>query len=167
MKKHGLSKHPLYKTWNNVTQRVKTNKWYKDINVCDEWLDFINFYNWSVNNGWENGLTIDRINYKGDYEPLNCRWIPMSLQSRNTSKNKYFNYKGENMIIQEICEKFNLNRSTFNKRLRLGWSIDKIIETPILDLSEIRKGKKLSISTKEKIRIALKGNNNRIKNMRT
>ncbi len=164
MKKHGLSKHPLYKTWNNMTQRVKTNKYYEKINVCSEWLNFINFYNWSINNGWEKGLTIDRINNLGDYKPSNCRWVTTKVQMRNTSRNRYFRYKGENLIIEEICEKYNVNRSTFNKRLKLGWTIDKIIETPILDPKITMLGNVLSEETKDKIRQKLKGNNNRIKN---
>lgn len=166
MVKHGLSKHPLYKTWNNITQRVKNNKWYKNVNVCDDWLNFINFYNWSIENGWEKGLTIDRINNSGDYEPKNCRWVTMQIQLRNTNRNRYFIYNGDKMLLQDICDKYNINRNTFNKRLRLGWEISKIIETPIIDLREYRLGKKLNSETKEKIRIALKGNNNRIKNIK-
>lgn len=164
MIKHGLSKHPLYKTWNNVTQRVKSNKFYKHVNICDEWLTFINFYNWSIQNGWQKNLTIDRIESKGNYEPNNCRWVTMEVQLRNTKRNKYYEYNNETLVIQDICEKYNINRNTFNKRFRLGWSIEKIIETPVLDLREIRLGKKLSDETKLKIKEALKGNNNRIKN---
>jgi hypothetical protein len=164
MIKHGLSKHPLYKTWNNVTQRVKSNKFYSHVNICDEWLTFINFYNWSIQNGWQKNLTIDRIESKGNYEPNNCRWVTMEIQLRNTKRNKYYEYNNETLVIQDICEKYNINRNTFNKRFRLGWSIEKIIETPVLDLREIRLGKKLSNETKLKIKEALKGNNNRIKN---
>ena len=166
MKQHGLSKHPLYKTWNNVTQRVRSHKLYKNINVCDEWINFINFYNWSINNGWEKGLTIDRIDNLGDYKPSNCRWTTHKQQMRNTSRNKYFDYKGERLMIVEICEKYNINRNSLNKRLRLGWSIDKIIETPTLDPRETMLGRTLSESTKNKIRSKLKGNNNRIKNIK-
>lgn len=148
MIKHGLSKHPLYKTWNNVTQRVKSNKFYSHVNICDEWLTFINFYNWSIQNGWQKNLTIDRIESKGNYEPNNCRWVTMEVQLRNTKRNKYYEYNNETLVIQDICEKYNINRNTFNKRFRLGWSIEKIIETPVLDLREIRLGKKLSNETK-------------------
>lgn len=164
MNKHGLSKHPLYKTWNNVTQRVKSHKSYVNISICNDWLDFINFYNWSINNGWKKELSIDRIDNLGDYKPSNCRWVTQKEQCRNTSRNKYFKYNGESLMIIEICEKYNLNRNTFNKRLRLGWSIDRIIETPIIDARQRMLGAKLSETTKNKIREKLKGNNNRIKN---
>jgi hypothetical protein len=164
MIKHGLSKHPLYKTWNNVTQRVKTNKFYIHVDICEEWLTFINFYDWSIKNGWAKNLTIDRIDSKGNYEPNNCRWVSMEVQNRNTKRNRYYEYNNEILVIQDICEKYNINRNTFNKRFGLGWSIEKIIETPVLDLREIRLGTKLSDETKLKIKEALKGNNNRIKN---
>ena len=129
---HGLSSHPLYKTWNNVTQRVKSNDYYKDVNLYEPWYNFINFYEWSISNGWMKGLTIDRINNKGDYSPDNCRWITHKKQMNNTSKNVVFNYKGEKKNIQQLCTKYNINRNTFNKRLRLGWDIEKIIETPLI-----------------------------------
>ena len=166
MKKHGLSKHPLYKTWNNVTQRVKSHKSYENISVCEEWLDFINFYNWSISNGWKEGLTIDRIDNLGDYKPSNCRWITQKEQMRNISRNRYFEYKGSRLMIVEICEKYNINRNTFNKRLKLGWNIDKIIETPTLVRREWMLGRKVSEKTKDKISNKLKGNNNRIKNIK-
>lgn len=127
---HGLSKHPLYKTWNNMTQRANKHKNYIGIFVCEEWLSFINFYEWSINNGWILGLEIDRIDNSKGYNSSNCRWVTRKQQTRNTSRNRYFTYKGSKMLLQDICDKYNINRNTFNKRDRLGWSIKEIIETP-------------------------------------
>ena len=65
----------------------------KGITICDEWLSSLdNFYNWSINNGYEDGLTIDRIDSNGNYEPGNCRWITKSLNS--TLANLDRTYKG-------------------------------------------------------------------------
>lgn len=70
----------------------KNNKDYylygeKGIKVCDEWLAHPDvFCEWSLANGYQDSLTIDRINSKGDYEPNNCRWADAATQSRNTSR---------------------------------------------------------------------------------
>jgi len=84
MSTHKLSEHRLYDTWTNMKQRCLNpkNKKYnsyggRGIKICNEWLnDFMNFYNWAMANGYKKGLTIDRINNDGNYEPLNCQWIP-------------------------------------------------------------------------------------------
>jgi hypothetical protein len=93
---HGLTKHPLYKVW----QRMKgctespTHQDYKyygalGVTVCEIWRkDFYEFYKWSINNGYKRGLTIDRINCEGDYEPNNCRWITIQEQQRNKRPRK-------------------------------------------------------------------------------
>ena len=89
---HGLSNHKLYSVWKDIKRRTK-NKNRKDydryggrgISICTEWeLDFLSFYNWSNMNGYSEGLSIDRIDNDGDYEPSNCRWVDGKTQSQNT-----------------------------------------------------------------------------------
>ena len=90
--KHGMRKTRLYTTWTNIIMRC-TNK--KDncyeryggrgITICDEWRnDLTLFYDLAIANGYEDNLSIYRINQNGNYEPSNCRWADGKTQARNT-----------------------------------------------------------------------------------
>jgi len=91
--KHGLSSHKTYFKLKNMRQRCndKRDKGYKNyggrgITVCEEWSGDVgleNFYNWAISNGYEEGLTIDRIDNDKGYCPANCRWVDMSFQGAN------------------------------------------------------------------------------------
>jgi len=76
--------------WNNYF----TKTYYKDkgIIVCDEWRnDFEKFKKWAMENGYRDDLSIDRINSNGNYEPSNCRWIPLNINrllAHTKDKNK-------------------------------------------------------------------------------
>jgi len=88
---HGLKHHPLYSVWQNMKTRCYNPKtWnYKNyggrgIKVCDEWRnDFKAFYDWAVNDGYSDGLSIDRRNNDGNYEPSNCKWSTAKEQANN------------------------------------------------------------------------------------
>ena len=90
--KHGLTNHPLRSIRKAMTHRCynSNNKFYKNygergIKVCDEWKESLQkFVEWSLSNGWEKGLSIDRKDNNGDYTPDNCHWI---TRSKNSSKN--------------------------------------------------------------------------------
>lgn len=89
---HHLTNHRVYKIWDGMKQRCnnKNNAHYKDygernISVCNEWENnFLSFYNWSLENGYKDNLTIDRENNDLGYHPNNCRWVERTTQSRNT-----------------------------------------------------------------------------------
>lgn len=90
---HGQSQSPIYGAWTNMRARCNraTNPFYaryggRGIRVCSEWEGaggFQRFYKWSIENGYEKGLQIDRINNDGNYEPLNCRWVTPRVNARN------------------------------------------------------------------------------------
>lgn len=133
---HGMSNTALYYIWNGIKERCY-NKNYsryhnhggRGIKVCDAWLhDFMNFYNWATNNNYQEGLTIDRIDNNGNYEPSNCRWVDKKIQNRNKRNNINFTINGETKCLAEWCEILNLNYSTVRKRLKLGWPVEKAFE---------------------------------------
>lgn len=86
---HHLSKHPLHGIRNAIKMRCynpscKSYRFYgaKGIKMCEEWkTNFESFFNWCIKNGWERGVTFDRINPLGNYEPSNCRFISRSENS--------------------------------------------------------------------------------------
>lgn len=77
--KHGEYKTRLYRIWTGLAHRRYTNY---NPTVCEEWKKFENFKEWAINNGYNDNLTIDRINNKGDYEPSNCQWITLEENAR-------------------------------------------------------------------------------------
>ena len=107
--------NPLRYTWSGMKQRcynhnLKAYKTYgaRGIRVCDEWLhDYPRFAEWANNNGWEPGLTIDRIDPDGDYCPKNCRFITRSENSKRAmehtrEKVRARKVEEENAIIRQL-----------------------------------------------------------------
>ena len=106
--KHNLSRSKIYKVWNSMLYRCseieRPNKVWKKygakgIRVCEEWKDFDTFYDWAINNGYKEGLTIDRIDSNKGYCPENCRWVDYKTQNSHLKhKNKYagvYLYRGK------------------------------------------------------------------------
>lgn len=98
--KHGYRKHRLYNTWHNMMDRCNNpkDKAYKDygargITVCERWHDIKNFIE-DVYPTYIEGLTIDRINVNGNYEPNNYRWENRTIQNRNTRILRHDNKSG-------------------------------------------------------------------------
>lgn len=123
--KHSLSGHPLYNNWDSMHQRCinKNNIRYsryggRGITVCDEWKDFKNFYDWSIDNGYEPGLSIDRIDNDGNYEPGNCRWADTITQANNKSTCRYITYNGVKHTLMEWSRLFNVPYTTLCKRIK-------------------------------------------------
>ena len=105
----------------------------RGIEVCKEWKeDFLNFYNWAINNGYKDNLSIDRIDVNGNYEPNNCRWATAKEQARNMRTNVNLTYNGETHCISEWAEITGIKASTIRYRIKIaGWSVEKALTTPI------------------------------------
>lgn len=142
--KHGLIKHDIYNTWNGMKQRTmnKNNHAFnkyggRGIRMCDTWIsDFLDFYHWSVNNGWEKGLSIDRIDNDGNYEPGNCRWTTDRIQARNkrvVQKNNKTGYRGVSLKsngmyrARIVVDKQHINIGTFFDSVDAAKAYDKYV----------------------------------------
>lgn len=93
-KTHGMSKSRIYRTYRHMLNRCSNenvDSYYlygaRGISVCKEWLDFNAFYQWAMNNGYAEDLTIDRKNNDIGYGPANCQWSTPLEQARNRRNN--------------------------------------------------------------------------------
>lgn len=142
VKANPISKDPRYKRlhniWGSMKQRCtnpkkRSYKWYgqKGIKVCPEWMSFPNFFSWAINNGYADGLTIDRINTDKGYEPSNCRWADKNTQINNKSSTLHYAYNGKEMPLIEIARETGIDRHFLYQRVRLlGYPIEEAIEFP-------------------------------------
>ena len=128
----------LYKIWTTMRERCyrEHHSHYKNyggrgITVCAEWDDYVAFRNWAQDNGYSDNLTLDRIDYNGNYEPSNCRWITLKEQARNKRSNRVIEYKGQKYVMAELAEKIGMNKTTLKERLNSGWSVEDAVEKPI------------------------------------
>lgn len=117
--------------------RNKNSKSWKDyggrgIKVCDEWLkDSRAFYFWASSNGYAPGLTIERNDVDGNYEPGNCRFIPKSEQSKNTTRTAYIEFNGVRMTRMQWAEKTGISAKILASRAQHGWSVERMLTQPL------------------------------------
>ena len=128
----------LWKIWASMHERCERekHKYYKNyggrgIKVCDEWSEFIPFAKWARANGYADSLSIDRIDNDGNYEPSNCRWIPMKEQHSNKRSNRIIEYKGKTYTLTQLAEYAGIKKTTMRERLNNGWSVEEAVERPV------------------------------------
>lgn len=123
--KHGGKGTRIYNIWQGMKERCcnTKNPAYKHyggrgITVCQEWLnDFSAFRDWSTVNGYDDLLTIDRIDKNGNYDPSNCRWVTMKIQNNNRRNNKQISFNGKQHTISEVAEMTGIKSNTLYKRI--------------------------------------------------
>lgn len=134
---HGLShRHRLYPTWKTMRQRCmnpNSHKYHRygarGIKVCERWDDFSMFLE-DMEGTWKEGLTLDRINNDGNYEPGNCRWATMAEQARNKGEAKMFiidslGYQPEQLVRwEEFPDLANVMSELFNGNMTEAANLD-------------------------------------------
>lgn len=107
--KHGKEPRRLYTVWQSMLDRCynKNKETYlryggRGICVCDQWrTNYIAFREWAFTNGYKEGLSLDRIDNNGNYEPTNCRWANDIQQANNKRNNTTLEAMGEIKTIAE------------------------------------------------------------------
>jgi hypothetical protein len=139
--KHGQAKRGLktrtYYLWRDIIRRCNypNFKQYKDyggrgITICDRWLTFENFY--ADVGDIPPGMTFDRTNNNGNYEPGNWRQATWETQQNNTRKNDRIEFRGETKTLSQWARHLGMNRNTLWQRLYTsGWSIERAFTTPV------------------------------------
>ncbi len=143
------TKSPLYGTWQGMRSRCNNPNLaaYKDyggrgIKVCDEWNDpdtgFERFEEWAWSNGYvpESGLSLDRIDVNGNYEPDNCRYTTVYVQTVNQRKRKnrqseVIEIEGESLTKKDWCKKYNISEVAVDYRIKhMGMDFETALKTP-------------------------------------
>jgi hypothetical protein len=138
--KHGMSNTRLHRIWTNMLTRAynpnysESNRYSeRGISVIDDWRGssgFIKFADWAVSNGYNDKLTLDRIDNNKGYSPSNCRWAEWKIQQRNRGNNIRVTYNGEEKTLIEWSEILNFNYKKVKQRLYRGWDIERAFTTP-------------------------------------
>lgn len=126
-----------YAVWTNMKSRCSNPKstMYKHyggrgILVCERWEKFENFYEdmGDVNPG----MTLERIDVNGNYEPSNCKWTSFLEQASNRRSNRYLIVNGEKIHMTEASRRYNIKVGTiWNRLINLKWDDEKAVLTPV------------------------------------
>jgi hypothetical protein len=139
---HGDTGTRLYRTYRHILERCNTPsckeyKWYGAKGVKCTFKDYEEFKAFALANGYNDGLTVERIDVNGNYEPSNITFIPQKLQARNTTRSIKITYKGLTLCASEWAEILRFNADTLTKRKRSGWSDERTLETQAGDSIDI------------------------------
>jgi len=131
----------VYRIWTGIKTRCNNPndpgfKHYgaRGISICDRWLVFENFLSDMGEPG--RGMSIDRIDVNGNYEPGNCRWATSIVQHRNRRDNVFIEYNGVRATIAEWSETTGINRSTIRSRIISGLPPERVLDKRISSKSD-------------------------------
>lgn len=135
IKKHGYNRTRLYRIWCGMKTRCSNpmtddykNYGGRGIFVCPEWEhDFVAFKRWAIINGYQDDLTIERLDVNKGYSPENCTWIPNSQQSLNTRQIIPLTFNGKTQTASEWAREANIRLTTLLCRLKRGWTVEQAL----------------------------------------
>ena len=154
LKKYNARDRKLYYRWScikgrcyNPNDNAYPNYGGRGIKMCPEWEnDFYTFRDWAIANGYDESLSIDRIDNDKDYSPDNCRWTNAKIQSNNRRSNHYITIDGVTKTMMQWSEFYNIDYARVQKRLLAGWSEIDAITKPIRPKKPIGQGTRYRIN---------------------
>lgn len=135
---HGQTGTRLYEIWRNIIRRTTqpSHHSYPDyggrgITMCPEWRESFEAFANDMGPTYRDGLSIDRIDVNGHYQPDNCRWATPTQQSRNMRRNRLVTAWGQTRTLSEWAELHEINYQTlYNRITRSGWPVERALTTP-------------------------------------
>jgi hypothetical protein len=145
---HPVAKERLFNIWQGMRQRCNNPnanfyEYYgaKGVKICQEWNEYKAFKQWAVENGYDEGLSIDRIDVDGGYNPNNCRWISLREQQSNKSNNVFVLYQDEDITLAELSRRTGLSLPMLHRRYHAGYTGEKLWQT-----THLKTGKEVNTS---------------------
>lgn len=137
--KHRYYDTPLFRIYWNMVNRCNcpSSTAYKNygargIRVCDQWsTGFLEFQKWARASGYEVGLSIERDDVNGNYEPANCRWIPVTEQNLNKRNSRRLTWNGKTQSPREWADELGIPFDVIQLRVTRGWSTDRVLSQSI------------------------------------
>lgn len=130
-----INRNRLYHIWADIKNRCNSpncraykNYGGRGIHVCEEWQNYSAFKQWAFQNGYNEELTIDRIDVNKDYSPSNCRWVSKHEQCQNKRNSRKISYNGETKTLSQWAIELRIPRTTFAHRLDDGWNIEEAMK---------------------------------------
>lgn len=126
-----------YRSWQEMRRRCLNSsrenyKWYggRGITICEQWISFSAFL--ADMGPCPDKYTLDRFpDTNGNYEPQNCRWASRKEQVRNRRSNRPITINGETLLMVEWSERNGISKGTIINRLKIGWTAEEAISTPV------------------------------------
>lgn len=136
--KWNVKNERLFNCWCNMKQRCESSgrrdsKYYHDkgIRYCESWKDYNKFQEWALSNGYDDDLTLDRIDNSKNYSPENCRWVTAQEQQRNKQNCRIYTYNGKTQTLSEWAIEYNIPFQTLASRIdKLGYTFENALKKP-------------------------------------
>lgn len=134
-----VSAHPEYNAWRKMILRCHDvrDKSYaayggRGIKVCARWENSLAAFLEDMGPRPSSKHELDRINNDGDYTPKNCRWVTRHVQSRNTRRNRYVEWRGETLLVCDLAARVGIQRKILQSRLHHGWTVERAATEPVI-----------------------------------